>query len=134
MKTRNAKRYQSRIQAPLLALFICVFCLFGALGLAGCTPSTPPSNPADREDTGAMNTEVVSGTILEIMQKELLIEISESTAPGVAQGLVRCDISQIDSNIIKDLKVGDEVTFEFSGVTGMSEPPFVSATSLELSK
>jgi len=79
-----------------------------------------------------MNSEEVKGTITEIIESELLVEISDSTAPGLSQGLVRVDTSQIDSNTVKGLKVGDKITFEFTGVMGMSEPPFVSATSLKI--
>jgi len=138
MRTRPIKRSESRLKASLLAVFVCVFCVFGALGLIGCTTSTQNSSNSEdatsESDDIVMNSEEVSGTIKEILETELLVEISESTAAGLQLGLVRVDISQIDSDTINNLEVGDTITFEFSGVMGMSEPPFVSANSLELSK
>ena len=128
MRTRQAKRFGSRPKVSLLALLVCVFCAVGMLGLVGCNGS---GGNDQESDNGAMNSEEVSGTIVEIMDDELLVEISSSTAPGLSQGLVRVNIEQIDGDIIDKLKVDDKITFEFSGVMGMSEPPFVSATSLK---
>jgi len=81
-----------------------------------------------------MNSEEVTGNITEIFDNEIVVEITKSTADGLKQGLVRVDVSQIDSAVVKDLKVGNTVTFKFSGIMGMSEPPFVSADSLVVNK
>jgi len=136
MGTQQARHDKSRTKVSLLALFICVFCLLGVLGLVGCTTSTGDNGSGNSTDSGnvAMNSEQVSGSITEIIDSELLVEITTSTAPGLSQGLVRVDTGQIDSSIVKSLKVGDKITFEFTGQMGMSEPPFVSATSLEVNK
>ena len=131
MGTRHTLRAVSRAKVSLLAVVVGILCIFGVLGLAGCT--TPAAQPPDNGGT-AIASEEVKGTITEILESELLVEISESTAVGLQQGRVRVDTSQIDSELVKSLKVGDKITFEFSGIMGMSEPPFVSATSLEVVK
>ena len=125
MGARQTRRSLSRPKASLLALLVCIFCVVGVLGLVGCNGSGGNNEP--------INSEEVSGTVLEIRDGELLVEITKSTAPGLEAGLVRVDVSQIDSNTVDSLKVDDKITFEFSGIMGMSEPPFVSATSLKKS-
>ena len=137
MRTRQTKSSSSRPKVSLLALLICVFCVVGVLGLAACNGSSGngQGNGNDNgNDNGAINSETVSGTIVEINGDELLVDITKSTAPGLSQGLVRVNLEEIDSKIVDSLKVDDKITFEFSGVMGMSEPPFVAATSLQVDK
>ncbi|MCL2808095.1 MAG: hypothetical protein FWD27_08100 [Coriobacteriia bacterium] len=113
-------------QLSLLAVLVCAFCLLGALGLAGCT-----SGGNDGNDGEAMNSETATATVVEISSDELLVDVSTSSATYL-QGLARIGIDQIDANIIDSLAVGDTVKFEFAGFMGMSEPPFIPATALEV--
>jgi len=127
MKSRQTGGFALRPKAYLLTLLVSVFAVVGVLGLVGCNGSGGSGGGE------AINSEEVSGVIIEITADELLVEITKSTAPGLQAGLVRVDVSQIDSKIVDNLEVDDAITFEFSGIMGMSEPPFVSATSLSAS-
>jgi len=45
---------------------------------------------------------------------------------------VRVNISSIDADIIDSLEVGDNVIVQYSGIVGMSMPPFIAAKALEV--
>ena len=123
MKTQGMKGLASRPLMYRLALFACLFCLIGTLGLAGCTTQGGGGD--------VMNSETATGTIKEIHDSEVLVDVASSSADYL-QGLARVGIDQIDSGVVDSLKVGDTVKFEFAGFMGMSEPPFIPATALEV--
>ncbi|MDR2035749.1 MAG: YobA family protein [Coriobacteriales bacterium] len=119
----------------MLVVIVCLCCALGALWFAGCT--TPADNNAASEGTigpeGSLASEQVTGTITSLNGSELLIEITESSVDYL-QGPARIDTSQIEGDLAKNLKPGDKIKLEFSGIVGMSEPPYISATKLEVLK
>jgi len=146
LKTQHKKGFVPRSLTCLLVLSLGVACALGALWLAGCTTpaqdssATDNTNSGDSGTAGNSGTDVapvtpvdVTGTISEINGTELLVDVTESGTDAL-QGSVRVDTGQIESSIVDGLKVGDTVKLEFSGVIGMSEPPFISATKLEVVK
>lgn len=78
-------------------------------------------------------TEWVVGTVLNISENEILIDVT-SDSTGNLTGELRVSIGEIDSSIVKDASVGSTVEVVFSGVMGMSMPPFISALELSVSK
>jgi len=116
----------------LFSMLLGVALIFAVLGVVGCAKQDT-NNPEGDGQTGeqAMPSETITGTIDEINGSELMVSVTSSTTPAIV-GRVRVNVGQIDNSIVATLAVGDSISFEFSGAMGMSEPPFVSATELEV--
>lgn len=111
------------------------------LSVIGCAPTTEtkvdePSNEsselnANDKEEPAMNEEQVTGTVTSISEAEIMIDAVENT-DNYLKGPVRVNMDNLDVEILNTLKVGDTVTVTWSGIVGMSEPPFISAQSIEI--
>lgn len=132
MKARRENRPAARLFRQVLVACLCSVFALGALGLYGCASTTdgPASNEQESSGTESLANEEVTGTIASISETELLVEVSESS-DDFLQGQVRVDLSQIADSVVQSLQVNDVVKIEFSGQVGMSEPPFISAITLE---
>lgn len=133
MTSKQTKRFALRPTMLVLALSACLLFTLGALGLAGCNNATDNSYN-DQASSGTSDQdmeETITGKITSIDNPEILIEVPAENKEAL-EGSVRVDISQIDTSITKNLKVGDTVTVNFSGAVGTSEPPFISAITLEV--
>jgi len=138
MKTKLNTHNGSKVFKSLLLFLVSAYCVLNICGLVACTTPAGDQNSdgqANGESGGPITSEEVIGVITQIETgaSEILIDASADSNEFL-QGPVRVDISQIDESIIKDLKVGDSIKVEYPGIVGMSEPPFISANSLEVVK
>ena len=110
---------------------ISLMILLGVAGIfmvAGCTSGQTSSSDTNE---GAIGAATVEGTIVSVFEDELLIEAENDSAGGLS-GLVRVGVTEIDKTLVDSLSVGDSIVVEYPGFAGMSEPPFISATSIQL--
>ena len=127
-KTRNLKA----VKLALLSLI----CALGLAMVVGCgaqsaTPEENGGNEGNGNGSAAVSAAVVEGTITEISAEELLMNATSDTG-GSLQGAVRVGFTEIDEDVVKSLNVGDTIKVEYPGIMGMSEPPFISANSIEV--
>ena len=130
-------KFRRQISHLCFSILIMLFFVFGVLGFDGCSASDEDiavtDHSSNNDESAMVQTEKVTCIITEIDIPELLVEVTASSTEGLSLGsLVRVNTSQIDAETIEALQIGDTIRFEFSGVIGMSEPPYVSATKLEV--
>ena len=73
----------------------------------------------------------VKGTVTAIAGDEVLLRAKEG-GTSILQGPVRVGIDAIDTQTLAKLKVGDTIIVYYMGIVGMSSPPFVPATEIEI--
>lgn len=78
---------------------------------------------------GALESEWVKGTVTDIAPSEILIDVT-SDSTGSLTGDMRVSIGEIDDATVKSIEEGSTAKIVYSGVVGMSNPPFISATEL----
>lgn len=142
------KIYRKSRVAVLSAFALCALLLVGLAGCAMPEPTGDEQTSAAQEEnatttgnaetgtgaeTDAVSGQEVTGVITEVGESELRIDASADSNEFL-QGPVRVDFTSIGKDAIKDLKVGDTVVVQYSGQVGMSEPPYISATSIEASR
>lgn len=106
---------------------IAVFLLSALLliGIIGCSSEETKRPEPVTEGT----QEWIIGTISSISDEEILVSAT-SDSLGTMTGPVRVGTSEIDASVIEGLTVGDELEIVYSGIMGLSDPPFISAISL----
>lgn len=122
------KQFMQRIAVGMLAVLLGAVCVFL---VAGCSSSAPSSSDTANTDTTTTGTPQVTGTITSISDGELLINAT-ANSDGSLSGTVRVDTSQIAKDTLDALKVGDTVLIEYPGIVGLSEPPYISANSIQV--
>lgn len=114
-----------KLKSIIIATITCI----AMVGLVGC--GTNYNNSSKTNDSTTATQEWVIGNVSEIAGNEMVIE-STSDSSGSLTGTVRVNIESIDSAIRNNVSQGKSVKVYYSGQVGMSEPPFISAKSLDV--
>lgn len=128
MKKLDIRASSRTLKATLLCV-LGVVVAASMFALIGC--SQPAEDKEVSDGQGSLGPTYVIGTITSIGESELLIEAAEDGNEFLT-GPVRVDLSQIEGNIIAELAEGDTIKVDYSGQVGMSSPPYVSATAIEV--
>lgn len=121
----------------ILRTTLAAFMLIGVLSCVGCTSEVEATTDegseldAGNDNAQVMNQEQVTGTVTSISEAEILIDATDDTGDFL-RGAVRVNVSSLDASIYNALKVGDTVIVTWSGMVGMSEPPYISADTIEI--
>lgn len=123
----------TKYPAVLLICGVLAACSLFAFGLTGCSSSRGESSVSTEGETAfpIPGQEQVKGTVIAVGDGEVLMETKEDAA-SVLQGQVRIGISAIDSTTVAKLKTGSVIVVYYTGMVGMSFPPFVPATEIQI--